>query len=70
MDSVTTAALGTWVTELEEEDVVPTGFVAEENRVRKATILFDLVERKAMMTCWKMAKETWEFVERRKSSTW
>jgi hypothetical protein len=58
------------VTEMEEEGGGAGEFVPEERRVRKASIAFDLVERKAAMTCLKMEKETGELVEKRKHITW
>ena len=69
-DSVTAAALGTWVSELEEEGLGAEGFIPEENRVRQASISFDLVERKATMSCWKMNMVTRELVKNKKHITW
>lgn len=69
-DSVTTAALGKWVAELEEEDVGAGVFVPEYDRVRKASIKFDLVKRRATMTCFKLCKDTGELTLRRKNTTW
>ncbi|PNP37752.1 hypothetical protein TGAMA5MH_10353 [Trichoderma gamsii] len=69
-DSVTTAAIGTWVTELEEESVGAGAFVPEYDRVRKASIKFDLVKRRATMTCLKIDKETGDLAQRRKNITW
>jgi hypothetical protein len=68
-DSVTTAAIGAWVTDMEEEEAAGE-FVSEERRVRKVSIAFDLVERKATMTCLKADRETSNLVERRKHITW
>lgn len=69
-DSVTTAAIGTWVIELEEEDIGATAFIPEDDRVRKASIKFDLVERRAAMTCSKMDKKIGKLTQRRKDITW
>jgi hypothetical protein len=69
-DSVTTAAIGTWVSELEEEDVGAGMFVPEDDRVRKAGIKFDLLKRTATMTCFKMDKETGTLTQRVKNTTW
>jgi hypothetical protein len=68
-DSVTTAAIGTWVAGLEEEGKVD-GFIPEEARVRKVGISFDLMERRATMACMQMDKERGEYVERSKKITW
>lgn len=68
-DSVTVAAIGKWVIELEEEGATG-GYVSEEDRVRKATIVFDLVERKATMSCLKLNKETGELDRMEKDITW
>ena len=68
-DSVTTAALGKWVIEMEEEGVAR-GAVPEESTVRKPSIAVDLVKRKATMTCLKMDKETGEFLGRKKEISW
>ncbi|KAE9367722.1 hypothetical protein N431DRAFT_548087 [Stipitochalara longipes BDJ] len=68
-DSVTTAALGKWVIEMEEESS-DEGFVPEQSTVRKPCIAVDWLERKATMTCLKMDKETGRFMGRRKDITW
>ena len=68
-DSVTTAALGRWVIEMEEE-ASDEGFVPEQSTVRKPCIAVDWLERKATMTCLKMDKETGRFMGRRKEITW
>ena len=68
-DSVTTAAIGSWVMEIEEKGEVD-GFIPEEARVRKAGINFDLIQRRATMTCLQLDKEVGEYVQRSKEITW
>lgn len=53
-----------------EEEGAEGGFILEDNRVRKASINFDLIERKGVMTCLKMEKETGKLVEKEKEITW
>ncbi|KAH8682623.1 hypothetical protein BX600DRAFT_544961 [Xylariales sp. PMI_506] len=69
-DSVTAAALGTWVAGLEEEDVGAGVFVPEDHRVRKPSIKVNLVKRTATMTCFKLSKQTNELTQRIKNITW
>ena len=68
-DSVTTAALGNWIIEMEKE-ASEEGLVPVQNTVRKQCITVDWLERTATMTCLKMDKETGQFTGRRKDITW
>lgn len=68
-DSVTTAALGKWIIEMEEEDSDEIG-VPEQGTVRAPCISVNWQEREATMTCLKMDKETRRFGGRKKDIMW